>query len=203
MTENTPPKKKIRLNTRRAQKFRDFWLSEKDFGKWLTRDDQSAYKAKCKLCNVSITAELAVIRNHAKSQAHLSKSSILSNQTSINKFTTSNQSIESSLSKAAKRAEIKLCGFMVEHNISFNVMNHLTDVVKDIFPDSEVAKNVQLKATKSKSIVKNVLGESEKEVLSNKLKNTNFSILIDESTDVSAVQTMCIVVRYNVLLFNI
>lgn len=35
-------------------------------------------------------------------------------------------------------AEVKLCGFLAEHNIAFSAMDHLVDVLKDCFPDSNV-----------------------------------------------------------------
>lgn len=36
-------------------------------------------------------------------------------------------------------AEIKLSGWLAEHNIPFTVMDHLIDVLKDAFPDSKVS----------------------------------------------------------------
>ncbi|KAJ8970974.1 hypothetical protein NQ314_000948 [Rhamnusium bicolor] len=105
-----------------------------------------------------------------------------------------------SISLSAKRAEIKTCAFMVEHNLSFSVMHHFVDLLKDCYPDSKILQEVQLKPTKAKALVKNVIAESQTITLCEKLKNVMFSILIDESTDVSAVQTLCIVVRWLFLL---
>ena len=57
-----------------------------------------------------------------------------------------------------KIAEIKLPAFVVEHNLSFQVMDHLSDLVKEIFPDSNLlACNFKSKHTKTRSIIKNVL----------------------------------------------
>lgn len=55
---------------------------------------------------------------------------------------------------------------------------------------------MQLKKTKATSIVTNVIGEYEKDNVVEYLKSVKFSILVDETTDISTNKTMCIVVRY-------
>ncbi|KAF0750237.1 Uncharacterized protein FWK35_00015913, partial [Aphis craccivora] len=50
--------------------------------------------------------------------------------------------------------------------------------------------------TKTSCIVKNVIGKVHKESLVNILKCTKFSVLTNESTDISCVKHACIVVRY-------
>ena len=44
------------------------------------------------------------------------------------------------MSEQVKKAEIKMATFVVEHNQPFAVMDHLSDLVKVIFPDSNIAK---------------------------------------------------------------
>lgn len=57
-------------------------------------------------------------------------------------------------------------------------------------------KNINLKRTKATNIVKNVIGKGHKEELGSLLNNNPFSIIIDESTDVGTIKTMCICVRF-------
>lgn len=95
-----------------------------------------------------------------------------------------------------KNAEIKLAGFLVEHNISFKTIDHLCPLLTNIFPDSKIAKELALKRSKTTNIVKNVIAENYKKKLTEYLKRRKFSVLIDESTDISTVKTICIVVRY-------
>ena len=45
------------------------------------------------------------------------------------------------VTEEVKRAELKMAAFTVEHNISFQVMDHLSDLVTDIFLDSKA--NIQ------------------------------------------------------------
>lgn len=95
-----------------------------------------------------------------------------------------------------KAAEINLCGFVAEHNISFLTMDHLCPLLTKIFPDSKIAKDLSVRRTKAKAIITNVIASSHKSDLTSILKTTKFSILTDESTDISIHKSACIVVRY-------
>lgn len=96
---------------------------------------------------------------------------------------------------AIKSYEIKICGFLSEH-ISFNTADHLSKLIKSMFPKSEVAQGITLGRTKATCVVKNVIGKIHKEDLINNLKNIPFCVIIDESTDVGTLKTLCICVRY-------
>lgn len=67
--------------------------------------------------------------------------------------------------------------------------------MKEIFSDSEIAKCINVKRTKTTTNVKNFIGVSQKIVLANKLKKQKFSLLTDGSTDIGTVKTSCVVVR--------
>lgn len=101
-----------------------------------------------------------------------------------------------SVNQKIATAEIKLAGFFSEHNISFKTADHLIEIIKENFTDPETVKNVTLKRTKCRAIVENVIGETFKEELVKILKETKFSILIDESTDIACTKSMCIVTRF-------
>jgi len=75
-------------------------------------------------------------------------------------------------------------------------MDHFSDLIKTCFPDSEIAKNIHLKRTKTTAIMKNVIGKCHKEYLVKCLREVKFSILTDESTDISCTKQSCVVVRY-------
>ncbi|CAG5090686.1 Similar to ZNF862: Zinc finger protein 862 (Homo sapiens) [Cotesia congregata] len=108
----------------------------------------------------------------------------------------SSKSRNKSLDTKTSRAEIQFCSFLAEHNLSFKVMDHLTPLLQECFPDSEIVKQMRLKSSKSVCVIKNVIGYAEKEELAGKLQKTFFSVLIDVSTDISMTQTLCIIVRY-------
>ncbi|CAI6358658.1 unnamed protein product [Macrosiphum euphorbiae] len=54
---------------------------------------------------------------------------------------------------------------------------------------------MKLKGTKATNIIKNVFAPIEKSIITKKLNNNKFSVMIDESTDIACTSTMCIVVR--------
>lgn len=51
-------------------------------------------------------------------------------------------------------------------------------------------------APKGNKLIKYVIGAASKEELLECIKNNNFSLLIDESTDISCEKNLCLVARY-------
>ena len=51
------------------------------------------------------------------------------------------------------RAEVKIANFMVEHNIPFAVADHLSPLLRDVFPDSQIAKRYSSARTKTTSML--------------------------------------------------
>ena len=92
-------------------------------------------------------------------------------------------------------AEIKLSGFFVEHHVPFVQADHLVKVLKEIFPDSKIAQNIKMGKTKTSYIVNDIARE-EKFELAKILQSQKFSVIIDETTDISISQILSIVVRY-------
>ena len=82
--------------------------------------------------------------------------------------------------KDVKEAEIKFCGYFVEHNLTFNSFDHLSGVLKSVFNDSKIAKSVTLGRTKTTGIIKNVIGKCHTEDLTCIMKTSKFSTIIDE-----------------------
>lgn len=197
----TPPKKKSKVvkagKDKVTQKFRDEWLSKEEFKSWLKRVPHNPYKARCKLCNQEYTADISVLHLHRKTDKHLNNEKPLK-KTSMQmaQFVQRGDGSGDPLETAAKIAEIKIAGFCAEHNIAYKALDHLSDLLKSCFLDSKICQKMTIKRTKGTCIVKNVIGETEKSILSEKLKKTKFSILTDESTDISSTKTSWLLVRY-------
>ena len=110
---------------------------------WLAPVRNNPYKAYCKICNKDLVAGLSELKKHHSSKKHLDKSKVLVSTRPITEMITTDTT-----SEQIKRAEIKMAAFVVEHHLSFKSMDHLSDLVSDIFPDSTIAKNSQVSAQK-------------------------------------------------------
>jgi len=140
-----------------------------------------------------MVSELTAIKKYVRNSKHITPAkSITGMKTGLFSTTIAIKKND----EAINRAELKICGFIAEHNILFNSMDHLTQVLKDAFPNSKIAQGFHLGRTKSTNIVKNVIGQNHKIDLVNYIKKTNFSIIIYESTDVGTLKTLYICIRY-------
>lgn len=82
-------------------------------------------------------------------------------------------------------------------------MNHLPKLIKKICPDSKIAQQLKCGDNKCKSIISNVLASVSHNNLMNDLKTHQFSVILDESTDRSAIKHLALVIRIVKEPFNI
>ncbi|CAG5056618.1 unnamed protein product [Parnassius apollo] len=184
------------LSQHRVQNFRQQWLNDPTFKDWLLPDTNDLIKAKCVYCpGTSMVAELSNLKTHASTKKHLGNKPGSSGKTQTLTSLGFQRGITPQNREKA-RAEIKLSAFFAEHNIAFSVADHLTDLLKEVVTDSKLIKEIELKRTKITGVIKNVLGEGHKADLAQKLQKNQFSVMTDETTDVSTVKTACVVVRY-------
>ena len=74
-------------------------------------------------------------------------------------------------------------------------MNHLHKLLVSAAPDSLTLKKVNCSRTKTTCLLKNFQEESERSI-SCILKENNFSVIVDETTDVSVKKCLAILIRY-------
>lgn len=75
-------------------------------------------------------------------------------------------------------------------------MKDVVAVSKQIFSKDELSKTMKLRTTKLRSLVVDVIGTYTAEKIAREIGNGVFSILVDESTDISNSKHLCILVRY-------
>lgn len=177
---------------KRVRMFNQAWLNDDVFKGWLAPHPKEN-KALCVVCNKAIRCCKTDIRQHSQTVTHTSN---------INSQTQSldNQNELVSYKNNIKRVEIKLAAFFAEHNLAFSTVDHLVPLIKDIFlelnNDPKIAQNLALGRTKCAQIVKKVIAKREEEKLVSILQTRKFSILIDETTDITDKKFMCLLVRY-------
>ncbi|CAK1553162.1 unnamed protein product [Leptosia nina] len=83
-------------------------------------------------------------------------------------------------------------------------MDHLSEIISKCFHDSEIAKLFSCKKTKTAALIYNVLTPNiEAEMLADlksfeniKTRSPMFSLVIDETTDVTATSTLAVVTKF-------
>ncbi|GBP28215.1 hypothetical protein EVAR_19063_1 [Eumeta japonica] len=94
-----------------------------------------------------------------------------------------------------KASEIKLACFIAEHNPAFNVASHLTNLMEPVCPDSKTAENLFVSRPKARATILNVTEKTGEENLIKNLRENDFALLVDESTDKSIIKYLASIAR--------
>ncbi|KAL0881616.1 hypothetical protein ABMA27_001442 [Loxostege sticticalis] len=176
--EEAPPQKK----NKQIYNFNEKWLMDSDFKNWISKREQQAgsITAFCKICNCHILNHRPALVKHKNTTKHKQNTNAISKTTSIDEALKPKKEEE-----LKKRAELKLCAFLAENNLPLMLSDDLIPFLANTFPDSAIIKSVNLGRTKAGNIVKTVLGPILTDELVSKLKRTTYSIIMDETTDIS------------------
>lgn len=154
------------------QKPRESWLRDPLFKEWLAIDPSDETKCYCKYCKSSIVAKLYDVQAHAKTNKHMATASCFAQKNKI--------VFVSNVAPKTKQQEAALCLYIATHS-AITPVDHLGILcAKNFGGDS-----VKLHRTKCTNIIKNVLGPCFLEELKADIGDAQFSLLLDESTDVS------------------
>lgn len=74
-----------------------------------------------------------------------------------------------------------------------NVMTYLPRLIKSACRETAIAKHIACRRTKITAVIKNVIGESSKEELTDILKSKKNSLNVDESTDKGCTKHLCVI----------
>lgn len=173
------------------QKYNKSWEENPLLKGWLSAVKTDPYKACCKACGSELVAGLSELKKHAASKKHRQSMSSVKETRPITQMVTHGRLVDQ-----VKQAEIKIAAFIVKHNLPFHVMDHLSDLVSNAFPDSKIALEFSCKRTKTRSIAKHVIAKTFRDELEELLRHTKFSLIIDESTDIASKKQLAIVVRF-------
>lgn len=180
-----PPSKKRRVF---EHKFNNEWLTTYP---WLQRKGDKNF---CTCCGRTFKCSLFDIKRHLNTEFHKRNMLKLKNTPKITDVIIDEAIIKRH--RLAKEAELKICGFLHEHNLPFLLAEHLPSFIRSICPDSDIAKNISCSRTKATYVTNNFLNTQQLETISNKLKINKFSIIIDETTDINTEKSLVIVTRF-------
>lgn len=111
------------------QKFRTAWL--KQF-KWLNNKNGVPV---CARCNINLVCNFHHFLRHEKTARHKRMSNFVTTNLKITDF--NRQIIDH-----RKSVELKLVMFLHEHNLPFQLMDHLPKLIKSASPDSQIASDI-------------------------------------------------------------
>ena len=194
-SSNEQAKKEKKTQKTYAQKYNSGWEMEPAFKCWLLRSAKGKNYFRCKICHDDYTTVggRSNLKKHQASIKHMAKAkAVIINQPAISDCFEKT----TMLSQKINEAKIRLSTFIVEHNIPFNVTEYLVPLIQTIGNDPEIVKAISCGRKKCTQIVKNVTGARGFETIVQFLRVNKFSIIVDESTDVSSVKHLVIVVRY-------
>lgn len=178
-------------NTKKyTQHFRDEWLKNPKYEKWLQTVLGDSSKCMCKYCHAVISAKLSDIERHRNTAKHKTAEAPFSNQRQRQAIIQFEQS-----SDDIRETEGGVSLFIAEH-CSLRVVDHLSELCKSRFSDSKSCKNLKLKRSKCSAVVCNVLAPHFTSELKKDIGNVKFSLLIDESNDISVIKLLGIAIRY-------
>nr|XP_033322899.1 uncharacterized protein LOC117218532 [Megalopta genalis] len=178
----------------KKSEFKEEWLQQPEFTLWLKKCED-IHKAKCKFCQKVITAKRGSLIDHKKSKGHIQNEESIRDMI-IEEADSDVETACNNYEEMARRAELRLCVDIIEHNRSFNSFNHYADLLKKCFPDSRIVKHVRLSKTKIDAIITNVLNKMVEKKHTEVLSRKFFSIMVDKSTDLSNDKNLCFLIRY-------
>ncbi|KAJ8935246.1 hypothetical protein NQ314_012921 [Rhamnusium bicolor] len=179
----------------RVQHFSKKWLSDPKLQGWIQVAEHDNMYAKCSACVVNLKAKYSDLIKHANSNKH---------KNALKKLKSSKQvdlMLKHNLGKDQEHidvvcANLRSALLVAEHNLSFNVIDHITKINKVNFKDSKVAESLQLGRTKCTMIIQNVLADAITNQLKQQIKDKKASILLDEATDASNKKLLCILIKF-------
>ena len=144
-------------------------------------------EAYCSLCKVNVNPTLWHLQQHEASTKHKKASTAVS----------SNRKIVTLLKKddeVLKKIELELAVAITCH-CAIRAVNHFGEIIVKHRDKSKLGE-LKLHRTKCSQVIKRVTSPALYDELRSDVSGKKFSVLIDESTDVSCKKYLCVTVRY-------
>nr|XP_033335269.1 uncharacterized protein LOC117225674 isoform X1 [Megalopta genalis] len=174
----------------------DSWLTNPFLASWLGKSDKIPYGAECLVCGIPLRGGKNDLLRHSHTKRH-TECMVLAGMQFSECMSSHSGSETSGIEdrNSIKKTEIRYVLDIVNHGRSFYAHKQYFPIIQAAHADCECEslRKMRLKRTKIKAIIKNVLDKTIIETRTRILKKKYFSVLIKESTDLSA---LCVLARY-------
>ncbi|XP_073162405.1 uncharacterized protein [Lepidochelys kempii] len=176
------------------------WERETGLKEWIRSVPGDDTKAACKYCACEIRAHHSDLVAHSKTKKHKRHVALFSHSSDMKKhsfeFEVENQnSFDDDITQAKLDQSVNVCALKLAAHIACHMsiftVDHLGCIVGGI-----AEKDISLHKTKCSTLIRNVIGPTVHKELLRDIGNGHYSLIIDESTDVSAQKQLCLIVRY-------
>lgn len=179
-------RKKAKKSYDKNRKYLESW--ESDFP-WLTSmTTENTKLAYCKLCRKTLHTHRGTLSKHANGAQH-KKNVTAAFIPQAQHISSNNRSTDE-----VKRAELELALATCCH-CSIQAIDHFGEVIKKNGTGSTL-ENLRLHRTKCTALIHSVLSPAIQDEVITDIRGKKFSLLIDESTDVSVDKMLAICARY-------
>lgn len=142
------------------QSFKDEWLNDENFKEWLKEDASEKGCSYCICCETKIkNANKSMLIAHSKTSKHENNIKFRKSTTKLDAFVKKRKPTEN---EEVAKAELMISAFIAEHHLPFAQTDHLVEVCKKAFHDSNIAKAVTMRATKATYIIQEGIAYHEK-----------------------------------------
>jgi len=178
---NSKPNVKQRKN---SQKYRHEWAVQ---FLWIDRSSDSEYKYYCKVCKESFAVSIKDAKRHSITSKHKDRSERIEKENIVESLI--------DFTRAVKEAKLHLVAYIVEHNLPFSAIEYLPHLIRTVENDINVVNAIKINRTKCSAIVNNVFGTCSFNSLVKQLQKSQFSLMIDEFTDIGSIKHLACCMR--------
>lgn len=166
--------------------YRKEWESDPELKSWIAPVMTDESKARCKYCKLELRAHYHDLKTHAGRNKHCARCTPYT--PSITAFTTASTG-SGTISDDQKHREI-ITATYVATNTSINAVDEFGEILK------EELGAFRMHRTKCTALINSLLGPYFKQQLLDDVGTSPYSLLVDESTDISVHKLLCICIKY-------
>ena len=174
------------------QCYRSEYLRVPEFKQWVAPSSKGKYYAKCKLCCSDLNilqGGRSDLMKHKQGEKHKANEAAVSGCKSVLTFSTQQPGRDDA------RTALLMAYFLVEHNLPIVLAVHIPQLNLAQYPDSAIASRFKCARTKTTALMNKVLAaEIHREVIQS-MQTCHFSLIMDETTDVSVVKQAYLLAR--------